>query len=273
MSDLQLSILASLDGNDLRLLPYLPELLQDLDDLGASPALIEELLSGHGGLPAAARVLDLGCGKGSVALHLLQRHPWVALGVDGMPAFVERARQRAEALGLAERCRFEVADIRDWAGAGPFDIVVLGAVGPVLGDEETTLRRLDAWLAPGGRVIMDAVYVADGTASRNAAYNQTRGELANAIARAGFGVLGEAQEAGANRTDEHRAMFEAIRARAEALARRHPEDRALFEAYVAEQAREFEILGQEVVDVLLLLGRAGAAPPARFGPGAQVGQA
>jgi hypothetical protein len=55
---------------------------------------------------------------------------------------------------------------------------------------------------------------------------------------------------------EHQAMFAAIRARAEALARRHPEDRALFEAYVAEQAREFEILGQEVVDVLLLLGRA-----------------
>ncbi|MCL4820917.1 MAG: class I SAM-dependent methyltransferase [Vicinamibacteria bacterium] len=255
MSDLELSILASLDGNDLRLLPYLPELLQDLDDLGASPAQIESLLSAQTGLPAAARVLDLGCGKGSVALHLLERHPWVALGVDGMSAFVERARQRAEALGLAERCRFEVADIRDWPGAGHFDVIVLGAVGPVLGDEVTTLRRLDAWLAPRGRVVMDAVYVPDGTASRNTSYNQTRGELLDAIARAGFGVLGEAQQAGADRAEEHSAMFEAIRARAAALAGRHPEDRALFEAYVADQAREFEILGQEIVDVLLLLGR------------------
>lgn len=256
MSDLALSVLTSLDGTDRRLLPYLPELLRDLDDLGAVPALIEQLLSCHADLPAQARVLDLGCGKGSVSLHLLQRHPWTALGLDGMPAFVERARQRADALGLAERCRFEVADIRAWAGEGRFEVIVLGAIGPVLGDAETTLRRLDAWLAPAGRVVMDVVYLPEGSTCRNATYNQTRIELMAAIARPGFCLLAEVQETEAGRADEHRAMFEAIRTRAEALARRHPEDRALFEAYVANQAQEFEILGQEVVDVTLLLGRA-----------------
>lgn len=256
MSDLEASVLASLDGTDPRLYPYLPELLQDLDDLGAVPALIEQLLSGQADLPDLARVLDLGCGKGSVALHLLQRHSWTALGLDGMPAFVERARQRALALGLAERCRFEVADIRTWAGEGCFDIIVLGAIGPVLGDTETTLRRLDAWLAAAGRVVVDEVHVPEGAASRNAAYNRTRAELQAAIARAGFRILAEAQEAEAGRAGDHRAMFEAIRARADALARRHPGDRALFEAYIASQAQEFEILEQEVVDLTLLLGRA-----------------
>jgi len=256
MSDLALSVVTSLDGTDPRLLPYLPELLLDLDDLGLSPALVEQLLSRQASLPARARLLDLGCGKGSVPLHLLQRHPWVALGLDAMPAFVERARARAEALGLAERCRFEVADIRAWAGEGRFDVIVLGAIGPVLGDAETTLRRLDAWLAPGGLVVMDAVHGLEGTTSRNAAYDQTRGELMASIARAGFRPLAEAQEPADGRAEEHRAMFEAIRTRAEALAQRYPADRALFEAYVANQAQEFEILAQEVVDVTLLLGRA-----------------
>jgi SAM-dependent methyltransferase len=256
MSDLALSVVASLDGTDPRLLPFLPELLLDLDDLGASPALIEQLLSGQAHLPAQASLLDLGCGKGSVTLRLLQRHPWVALGLDAMPAFVERARERAEAHGLAERCRFEVADIRAWEGEGRFDVIVLGAIGPVLGDTGTTLRRVDAWLAPRGLVVVDEVYALEGTACRNPTYHQSRGELLASIAQAGFGLLAEVQEPGEGRAEDHRAMFEAIRTRAEALAQRHPEDRALFEAYVANQALEFEILAQEVVDVTWLLGRA-----------------
>lgn len=189
MSDLEQSVLISLDGTDIRLFPFLPELLQDLDDLGSDPLLIAALLAEEGSLSEHARVLDLGCGKGSVSLQLLQRHPWTALGLDGMPAFIERARERANALGVAERCRFEVADIRTWRGGGRFDVIVLGAVGPVLGDTETTLRRLDVWLAPGGRVVVDEVYVPDGTSSRNETYNQTRDELLASIERAGFCLL------------------------------------------------------------------------------------
>lgn len=255
MSDLALSVLTSLDGTDPRLLPYLPELLQDLDDLGADPALIDRLLSNPTQLPRRAKVLDLGCGKGSVALRLLQRHPWTALGLDGLPDFVTRARERAEALELADRCRFEVADIRTWTSEARFDLILLAAVGPVLGEVETTLHRLDAWLAPGGLVVKDEVHVPEGATCRNAAYNQTRGELMESIARAGFRVLAEAREPEQGRAEEHRAMFEAIRSRAESLTQRHPEDRELFAAYVANQALEFEILAREVVDVTLLLGR------------------
>lgn len=255
MSDLVQSVLASLDGTDPRLFPYLPELLEDLDDLGLDPAQVARLLTGPAGLPARARLLDLGCGKGSVALHLLQRQPWTALGVDGMPAFVERARARATALGLAERCRFEVADIRTWAGAGRFDLIVLGAVGPVLGDAEATLRRLDPWLAPEGKIVVDQVCLPDGSTCRNASYSLTRGELAAATARAGFRILAEAREEEDSARVRNRAMFEAIRSRAADLARRCPEDRDLFEAYVADQAQEFEILEREVVDLTWLLGR------------------
>lgn len=256
MPDLEHSILTSLDGTDPRLFPYLSELLQDLDDLGANPSLVDELLSRVPALPATLRVLDLGCGKGSVALYLLARHPWSALGLDGMPDFVARARERASAMGCADRARFEVADIRTWEGEGAFHLIVMGAVGPVLGDTEATLRHLDPWLEPGGLVVLDEVFLPEGHRCRNPAYARTRGELMADVQEAGFRVLGEQQEQADRAFDEHQAMFEAIRTRAESLARRHPEHRALFEAYVACQARAFEVLEQEVVDVTWLLGRA-----------------
>lgn len=252
MSDLEHSILASLDGQDPRLFPFLPQLLQDLDDLGTEPATIAGLLEAHASLPLDARVLDLGCGKGSVALHLLQRHPWRALGLDGMPAFVARAQARAEALGLADRCHFELADIRTWRGEGRFDIIVLGAIGPVLGDTATTLRHVAPWLAPGGVVVVDEVYLPDAIPSRNAAYNKTKAELLDAIDRANFSIVAESRGERDSRADAYTAMFEAIRVRAEALSLQYPEHRSLFDAYVAKQAEEFEILEEEVVDVTLL---------------------
>lgn len=255
MADLEQSVLTSLDGTDLRLFPYLPELLQDLDDLGADPVRIGNLLASVEGLQKEARALDLGCGKGSVSLHLLHHHPWTALGLDGMPAFVARAQERAHALGLRNRCRFEVADIRTWRGEGQFDVIVLGAVGPVLGDSETTLRHVNAWLAPGGVVVMDETYVPEGSTSQNATYNHTRSDLLASIQRAGFRILAETGDCQGTAVEEHQLMFEAIRLRAEVLAQRHPEHSALFEAYIASQAREFEILAEEVIDTTLVLSR------------------
>jgi ubiquinone/menaquinone biosynthesis C-methylase UbiE len=48
------------------------------------------------------RVLDLGCGTGSLALLIAQRHPGVAVvGIDPDPAALARARRKAERAGVA----------------------------------------------------------------------------------------------------------------------------------------------------------------------------
>ncbi len=255
MNELEASVLASLDGDDPALLPFLPELLEDLDDLGADPVLIGQLLERHTSLADEARVLDLGCGKGSVTLHLLQKRPWTGLGLDGMQAFLDRAQARAALLGLASRARFEQADIRTWPGEGRFDAIVLGAIGPVLGDTATTLRHLDPWLAQGGCVVMDEAYLPEGTAPLHRPAHSSRAAMHSAIGSAGFRVLAEEPGEGPGRDDAWRSMFEAIRARADALGRRCPEHARLFEAYVQAQAQAFRFLQEEVVDVTLLLIR------------------
>jgi SAM-dependent methyltransferase len=76
-------------------------------------------------IPSGASVLDVGCGVGWTTL-LLAESGYDALGVDLVPVNVEVARERAERWGLAERSRFEVADMERLAlGARAFDAVLV----------------------------------------------------------------------------------------------------------------------------------------------------
>jgi len=239
MDDLEASVLASLDGQDPDLLPLLPELLADLEGLGSDALLIEGLLAGR--LPSDARLLDLGCGKGAVTLHLLARHPWTALGLDGLPAFIQRARERALELGLADRCRFEVADIRSWGGDGRFDAILLGAIGPILGPLDATLAHLEPWLAPGGMVFLDACCSLGELPAEGL---ETHAQLMARIHQANYRVLAEVEGLGPDRDADHQRMFDAIARRVEALIQRQPEHRDRVGPYVQNQARGVRRLAQ-----------------------------
>ena len=70
------------------------------------------------GLGAGARVLDLGCGKGTMLLRLVQKWQVIATGLDINPDFLRQGRKRAQAAGIGQahfklRCqdasRFEAA--------------------------------------------------------------------------------------------------------------------------------------------------------------------
>ena len=77
--------------------------------------------------PAASKVLDLGTGKGTVALLLARRLPGGELwGVEAEEASWRLALRNASRNGLADRCHPLLGDLRDPAvlrGLGPFDLV------------------------------------------------------------------------------------------------------------------------------------------------------
>jgi SAM-dependent methyltransferase len=62
-------------------------------------------------LREGSRVLDVTCGPGLYALELARRG-CVVHGVDFSPASIHYARQLAADAGLAERCTFELGDVR-----------------------------------------------------------------------------------------------------------------------------------------------------------------
>jgi SAM-dependent methyltransferase len=100
-------------------------------------------------VPAPSRVLDLGCGTGSLAV-LLARQGHRVTGVDLSPRMVELAR--ANAAGLAVDVM--VGDASAPAVPGPFDVVVVRHVLWVLPDPHAALRTWSGLLGPGGRFVL-----------------------------------------------------------------------------------------------------------------------
>jgi cyclopropane fatty-acyl-phospholipid synthase-like methyltransferase len=107
-------------------------------------------------LPPGARMLDLACGWGRIALPLAQRGYRVT-GLDLSEAFVDRARRDAQAAGLD--IDFRRGDMREIPFAGKFDAVIMmwSAFGVLESDEEDqeVLHAVARALRPGGRFLIE----------------------------------------------------------------------------------------------------------------------
>jgi len=105
-------------------------------------------------LEEGERVLDVGCGWGSFALQAASRHGARVVGITLSPPQAERARQRAEEAGVADRVEIRVMDYRDLVGER-FDAIssigMVEHVGEVQIDEYA--RTLASLLEPGGRLL------------------------------------------------------------------------------------------------------------------------
>jgi SAM-dependent methyltransferase len=103
------------------------------------------------------RLLDAGCGDGRWSAEIASRRPgWVIVGVDRSEAQLEKARERGDVLGLSN-LSFEQADFADVAPAKPFDVVLSVCAThyeSTLVDTEHLFRRMRAWLAPTGRLLL-----------------------------------------------------------------------------------------------------------------------
>jgi SAM-dependent methyltransferase len=254
MQDIWINVVESLDGKDQRILPYLSYLLQDLWELGSSPEVIAGLVKKHAqGHAGPLRILDLGCGKGAVAVRLAAELECTVDGVDAMADFVANARARAERYGVGSRCRFDTDDLRVAVDhMSDYDAVILGSVGPVLGDIEETINRLQVCLRPGGLIVIDDAYRPEGTASA-AIQVPERSEALAQIARAGALLLEEVPGDPGSIEKINRRNTRQIRKRADELAKLLPGKKALFAAYVRAQEEACASLENHVVCVTWVL--------------------
>ncbi len=267
---LEEEVAASLEVEDPALLPWLPELLRDLESLGSVPEDIVAVLR-EAGLAPGARVLELGCGKGATARAVARELGCHVVGVDGFAPFVEEARRAAGAEGLSARCHFRHADLRDVVREGAvYDAVLLISVGPVFGDHGRTVEALRGCVRPGGFLVLDDMYLvagAGGQVPEYAAYAE-HAETLRRLTAHGDRLVVERTWPLERLAELNVRNTEAIAKRAEALARAHPEAAAVLEGFVATQREECERLETRTVDALWLLER-GPAPQGAPRPGGQ----
>jgi ubiquinone/menaquinone biosynthesis C-methylase UbiE len=122
----------------------------DYHMIGTQIVIVSELLVEALDLHSTERVLDVATGSGNAALAAARRGSDV-VGLDYVPALLDRARQRAIAEGL------EANFIEGDAEALPFDDASFDVVSSVFGaifapDQERTANELSRVCRPGGRI-------------------------------------------------------------------------------------------------------------------------
>jgi cyclopropane-fatty-acyl-phospholipid synthase len=105
-------------------------------------------------LRADQRVLDVGCGWGSFAIHAAERHGVRVLGITLSEPQAAVARQRVRARGLEDRVEIRVADYRELHD-DPFDAVAsIGMVEHVGAAQiDVYAQQLARATRPGGRLL------------------------------------------------------------------------------------------------------------------------
>ena len=110
------------------------------------------------GLRPGMRLLDVGCGWGSLALHAAARYDVSVTAVTISAAQAELAAQRVTDAGLSGRVEIRLQDYREVAD-GPFDAISSVGMAEHVGLAQlpSYAARLHALLRPGGRLLNHAI--------------------------------------------------------------------------------------------------------------------
>ncbi|MFF9716102.1 class I SAM-dependent methyltransferase [Streptomyces sp. NPDC014603] len=105
-------------------------------------------------LKPGQRLLDVGCGWGSMALHAAREHGVAVVGITLSQEQAAHARKRVAEEGLADRVEIRVQDYRDVAD-GPFDAISSIGMAEHVGSPRYLeyAGHLHRLLAPGGRLL------------------------------------------------------------------------------------------------------------------------
>jgi cyclopropane-fatty-acyl-phospholipid synthase len=125
-----------------------------------------ELVAGKLDLRPGMRVLDVGCGWGSFAIHAAREHGVQVLGITLSEPQAQLARARAADAGLSEQIEIRVQDYRQLP-YGSFDAIASIGMAEHVGERQVDLyaQTLFRLLRPGGKLLNHAIAALDPNAT------------------------------------------------------------------------------------------------------------
>jgi len=240
------------------LLPYLPELVTDLWALGSSPELIIKILKPLS-LPASSRILDLGCGKGVVSIALARQFGFNTVGIDGMKAFLEEARDYAIQHKVNHLCQFIYMDIHEAVkNYTNYDIVIYASIGGTLGSYKKIVGKIRGCIKPGGLMIIDDGFLKGSTKIKMEgyghyiSYENTIAQLTSHGDKILEEIIVDPEEI--QKMDQEYTRF--LSKRAANLAKKKPELKDKLAWYMKNQEEACHILEKDIEGVIWLIQRA-----------------
>ena len=134
--------------------------VDDTTELATAQALKHDLICRKLGLDAmtGGRLLDVGCGWGSMVIHAATHYDVSAVGITISEAQAERARQRVAEAGVADRVEIRIQDYRDVRGQ-EYDAISSIGMSEHVGHQnlDRYYRLLHDALRPQGRLLNHAI--------------------------------------------------------------------------------------------------------------------
>ena len=250
MQTVEEKLAKSLTAESVELIPHLPYLLQDLWELGSSPKDMLDMITRHIGVSDQTRVLDLACGKGAISVYLAKELGCRVKGIDLIPEFIDVATGKARVHGVEALCEFVVGDITQAVNTEQgYDIVILGAVGDVLGNTEETITLLKKTVKDEGYLLIDDAYGDDNTNEKHPSREQWLG----IFDKTGVRLIEEKIVDDDELTSLNDEQQEWIVKRANELKDRYPDQVQLFDSYIQSQQAECDELENDISGVTMLL--------------------
>jgi len=117
-----------------------------------------DLIATKLGLKAGMKVLDVGCGWGSFAIHAARNYGVTVTGVTLSEAQAELAREKVRQAGLEQQIEIRVADYRHLTPSS-YDAIASIGMAEHVGDAQIDLyaKTLYSLLRPGGTLLNHAI--------------------------------------------------------------------------------------------------------------------
>jgi len=233
---------------------------QDRDILNpVSPAKLDRVAA-YAGLRDGLSVLDLGSGKAAMLRQWAGKWDIRGTGLELNPTFVQEARARAQAEGVAERLHLWEGRVLDFApDPGGYDVVTCLGAPFVIGSFSEAVGWMRDRLKRGGRLVIGDEYLrvpappAD-LERWNCAGVPTLAERAAELQAAGLDLVG-LTAASQDDWDHYTSLMWSAVARWDAATPDHPDRAELLRT--VEQGREQYLAGQrEHLGWAVLVGRA-----------------